>query len=72
MVIFSDYDGTLSPIVDEPDKAFILEGMRPVLEKVHERSLITSSAKFRHNFAGFTCVVCARSGSRLFGLGLLL
>ncbi|CAM9654786.1 unnamed protein product, partial [Hapterophycus canaliculatus] len=34
VVLFLDYDGTLSPIVDQPDKAFMNEGMRPVLAKV--------------------------------------
>ncbi|CAM9764333.1 unnamed protein product, partial [Scytosiphon promiscuus] len=34
VVLFLDYDGTLSPIVDQPDKAYMNEGMRPVLAKV--------------------------------------
>ena len=34
MVLFLDYDGTLSPIVDQPDKAFMKDGMRPVLAQV--------------------------------------
>lgn len=34
MVLFLDYDGTLSPIVEQPDKAFMNEGMRPVLAEV--------------------------------------
>lgn len=34
VVLFLDYDGTLSPIVDQPDKAFMKEGMRPVLAEV--------------------------------------
>lgn len=37
VVLFLDYDGTLSPIVDQPDKAFMNEGMRPVLAQVRVR-----------------------------------
>lgn len=37
--MFLDYDGTLSPIVDQPDKAFMNEGMRPVLAQVKMQSL---------------------------------
>uniref|UniRef100_A0A7S2D2V7 Trehalose 6-phosphate phosphatase n=1 Tax=Octactis speculum TaxID=3111310 RepID=A0A7S2D2V7_9STRA len=33
-VVFLDYDGTLSPIVKEPDRAFMKDTMRPVLQKV--------------------------------------
>lgn len=33
-VVFLDYDGTLSPIVKEPDRAFMKEGMRDVLQKL--------------------------------------
>lgn len=34
VVLFLDYDGTLSPIADQPDEAFMNEGMRPVLAQV--------------------------------------
>lgn len=34
VVLFLDYDGTLSPIVDQPEKAFMKDGMRPVLAEV--------------------------------------
>lgn len=34
VVLFLDYDGTLSPIVEQPEKAFMNEGMRPVLAEV--------------------------------------
>lgn len=34
IVLFLDYDGTLSPIVDQPEKAFMTDGMRPVLAEV--------------------------------------
>lgn len=37
VVLFLDYDGTLSPIVDQPEKAFMKEGMRPVLAEVGVR-----------------------------------
>ncbi|CAN6482304.1 unnamed protein product [Victoria cruziana] len=33
IVLFLDYDGTLSPIVNDPDCAFILDGMRPVIRE---------------------------------------
>eukprot|EP00618_Florenciella_parvula_P001738 CAMPEP_0119519748 /NCGR_PEP_ID=MMETSP1344-20130328/35953_1 /TAXON_ID=236787 /ORGANISM="Florenciella parvula, Strain CCMP2471" /LENGTH=309 /DNA_ID=CAMNT_0007557561 /DNA_START=230 /DNA_END=1155 /DNA_ORIENTATION=- len=33
-VVFLDYDGTLSPIVKEPDRAFMKDGMRDVLQKL--------------------------------------
>ncbi|EEF39079.1 probable trehalose-phosphate phosphatase D [Ricinus communis] len=34
LVVFLDYDGTLSPIVDDPDKAFMSEKMRSAVEEV--------------------------------------
>ncbi|GER30517.1 haloacid dehalogenase-like hydrolase superfamily protein [Striga asiatica] len=36
LVIFLDYDGTLSPIVDDPDRAFMSDDMRFVLRSVAE------------------------------------
>lgn len=39
VVLFLDYDGTLSPIVEQPEKAFMKEGMRPVLAEVRVREL---------------------------------
>lgn len=29
IVMFMDYDGTLSPIVDDPDSAFMSDAVRP-------------------------------------------
>ncbi|CAM9866269.1 unnamed protein product, partial [Choristocarpus tenellus] len=34
VVLFLDYDGTLSPIVEQPDRAFMSDGMRSVLGQV--------------------------------------
>ncbi|KAK9096651.1 hypothetical protein Sjap_022148 [Stephania japonica] len=34
IVMFLDYDGTLSPIVEDPDRAFMSEGMRRVVKNV--------------------------------------
>ncbi|KAK6137698.1 hypothetical protein DH2020_028624 [Rehmannia glutinosa] len=34
LVVFLDYDGTLSPIVDDPDRAFMSDDMRSVLRSV--------------------------------------
>ncbi|CAN0046847.1 unnamed protein product [Phaeothamnion confervicola] len=31
VILFLDYDGTLSPIVDQPEKAYMRDSMRPVL-----------------------------------------
>lgn len=47
-VVFLDYDGTLSPIVKEPDRAFMKDTMRPVLEKVARlftTAIVTGRAK---------------------------
>ncbi|CAN6450841.1 unnamed protein product [Victoria cruziana] len=33
ILLFLDYDGTLSPIVNDPDFAFLLDGMRPVISE---------------------------------------
>lgn len=38
-MLFLDYDGTLSPIVEQPDKAFMNEGMQPVLAEVRRYRL---------------------------------
>ena len=35
-MVFFDYDGTLTPIVDDPEKAFLPDSMREVLKKVTE------------------------------------
>ncbi|KAE7999371.1 hypothetical protein FH972_003810 [Carpinus fangiana] len=37
MVVFLDYDGTLSPIVDDPDQAFMTDAMRSVVREVGRR-----------------------------------
>ncbi|XP_039124528.1 probable trehalose-phosphate phosphatase 6 [Dioscorea cayenensis subsp. rotundata] len=34
LVVFLDYDGTLSPIVDDPDRAFMSDSMRSAVSKV--------------------------------------
>ncbi|KAK9162796.1 hypothetical protein Syun_003698 [Stephania yunnanensis] len=34
IVLFLDYDGTLSPIVEDPDRAFMSEGMRRAVKNV--------------------------------------
>ncbi|KAL5556003.1 hypothetical protein UlMin_038239 [Ulmus minor] len=34
IVMFLDYDGTLSPIVEDPDQAFMSEGMRKTVRKL--------------------------------------
>ncbi|XP_065043369.1 probable trehalose-phosphate phosphatase 1 isoform X4 [Musa acuminata AAA Group] len=34
VVVFLDYDGTLSPIVDDPDRAFMSDSMRSAVNKV--------------------------------------
>ncbi|GAB4847299.1 hypothetical protein Ancab_026343 [Ancistrocladus abbreviatus] len=34
LVVFLDYDGTLSPIVDDPDRAFMSDDMRKTVRKV--------------------------------------
>ncbi|GFP90742.1 probable trehalose-phosphate phosphatase j [Phtheirospermum japonicum] len=34
IVMFLDYDGTLSPIVEDPDKAFMSEAMRATVRKL--------------------------------------
>ncbi len=39
-VLFFDFDGTLSPIVDKPEAACLLPGMREVLEALHKKSKI--------------------------------
>ncbi|XP_010916894.1 probable trehalose-phosphate phosphatase 6 [Elaeis guineensis] len=37
IVMFLDYDGTLSPIVDDPDRAFMSENMRSAVREVARR-----------------------------------
>ncbi|GLT73632.1 hypothetical protein SLA2020_454760 [Shorea laevis] len=36
IVVFLDYDGTLSPIVNDPEKAFMTDEMRSVVHGVAE------------------------------------
>jgi len=38
--LFLDYDGTLTPIVNDPDKAFLENGMRQTLKKVAEKWVV--------------------------------
>jgi trehalose 6-phosphate phosphatase len=37
VALFLDYDGTLTPIVDDPDKAFLQEDMKKVLAKLADQ-----------------------------------
>lgn len=37
IAVFLDYDGTLTPIVDDPDKAFLPEDMKKVLEQLADQ-----------------------------------
>ncbi|WP_321494787.1 trehalose-phosphatase [uncultured Desulfobacter sp.] len=39
-VLFLDYDGTLTPIVNDPEKAFLDQGTRQILEKVAEKWVV--------------------------------
>ncbi|CAM9658745.1 unnamed protein product [Pylaiella littoralis] len=65
VVVFLDYDGTLSPIVDQPDKAFMNEGMRPVLAQVASvftTAIVTGRSKDKvYNFVGLDDVFYAGS-----------
>ncbi|CAB1098752.1 GT20 [Ectocarpus sp. CCAP 1310/34] len=65
VVLFLDYDGTLSPIVDQPDKAFMKEGMRPVLAQaasVFTTAIVTGRSKDKvYNFVGLDDVFYAGS-----------
>ncbi|PXF39830.1 putative trehalose-phosphate phosphatase 7 [Gracilariopsis chorda] len=48
VVLFLDYDGTLSPIVDDPDRAFLPEATRQVLREVASRyttAIVTGRSK---------------------------
>lgn len=48
LVIFLDYDGTLSPIVRDPDKAFMSDSMRATLREVaakYTTSIVTGRTK---------------------------
>ena len=38
--LFLDYDGTLTPIVNDPDKAFLADGMRQTLKKAAEKWVV--------------------------------
>ncbi len=38
--IFLDYDGTLTPIVNDPEKAFLDDGMRQTLKKTAEKWMV--------------------------------
>ena len=38
--LVTDVDGTISPIVDEPDQAYILPGVRPLLAQFRDRLLV--------------------------------
>eukprot|EP00752_Nemacystus_decipiens_P012117 g10742.t1 len=65
VVLFLDYDGTLSPIVDQPDKAFMKDGMRPVLAQaasVFTTAIVTGRSKDKvYNFVGLDDVFYAGS-----------
>ncbi|KAG6399739.1 hypothetical protein SASPL_141220 [Salvia splendens] len=60
IVMFLDYDGTLSPIVDDPDRAFMSESMRATVRKV-ARYFPTAivSGRCRDKFCAFErAVLC--------------
>ncbi|CAM9167708.1 unnamed protein product, partial [Discosporangium mesarthrocarpum] len=65
VVLFLDYDGTLSPIVDQPDKAFMKEGMRPVLAeaaRLFTTAIVTGRSKEKvYDFVQLDCVFYAGS-----------
>eukprot|EP00904_Undaria_pinnatifida_P007051 jgi/Undpi1/3476/HiC_scaffold_16.g06848.m1 len=65
VVLFLDYDGTLSPIVDQPDKAYMNEGMRPVLAQAaasFTTAIVTGRSKDKvYNFVGLDDVFYAGS-----------
>ncbi|DAZ98362.1 TPA: hypothetical protein N0F65_000681 [Lagenidium giganteum] len=64
-VVFLDYDGTLSPIVDIPDRAFMTEEMRGALSKVSSRfitAIVTGrSTEKVYNFVQLDNLVYAGS-----------
>ncbi|KAL5073546.1 hypothetical protein RYX36_012530 [Vicia faba] len=58
IALFLDYDGTLSPIVDNPDCAFMSENMRAAVKKVAEyfpTAIISGRSRDKvHEFVGLT------------------
>lgn len=64
-MVFLDYDGTLSPIVDVPDRAFMSEAMRCALHALSSRyvtAIVTGrSTEKVYNFVGLDNLVYAGS-----------
>ncbi|KAL8226940.1 hypothetical protein R6Q57_016772 [Mikania cordata] len=58
IVIFLDYDGTLSPIVDDPDRAFMSDDMRSAVKRVAEyfpTTIISGRSRDKvHELVGLT------------------
>ncbi|MCH79735.1 trehalose-phosphate phosphatase A-like, partial [Trifolium medium] len=58
IALFLDYDGTLSPIVDNPDCAFMSDNMRAAVKKVAEyfpTAIISGRSRDKvHEFVGLT------------------
>ncbi|OAY30495.1 trehalose-phosphate phosphatase A isoform X1 [Manihot esculenta] len=56
IALFLDYDGTLSPIVDNPDRAFMSDAMRSAVEKVAKcfpTAIISGRSRDKvHEFVG--------------------
>lgn len=74
-VLFLDYDGTLAPIVSDPEKAFMAPGMREVLQRASEgpARLTTAiiSGRARHkveNFVGLGSHSIVYAGSHGFDI----
>ncbi|KAK6155535.1 hypothetical protein DH2020_009783 [Rehmannia glutinosa] len=57
IVMFLDYDGTLSPIVDDPDRAFMSESMRATVRKL-ARYFPTAIVSGRCRDKGAQAVMC--------------
>ncbi|WJX36479.1 trehalose-phosphatase [Trifolium repens] len=65
IALFLDYDGTLSPIVDNPDRAFMSDNMRAAVKNVAEyfpTAIISGRSREKvHEFVGITDLYYAGS-----------
>ncbi|CAJ2638559.1 trehalose-phosphate phosphatase-like protein [Trifolium pratense] len=65
IALFLDYDGTLSPIVDNPDRAFMSDDMRAAVKNVAEyfpTAIISGRSREKvHEFVGITDLYYAGS-----------